>query len=218
MHAEQRVHRGPGRPPTPAPNSRGHATHAETKAGAHAGSFAVAIARTRPAPPGPLPGPAPSSADLGCRGPHLADQLPAPVHAPRARVAQEDGDQRAATAPPPPPPPRFGLHPSREPGGAGALAQSRPGPPRAALLWGPRAAWTRLIGRGGRGGVQTLGAASAGGGGRVLGRGTGGSSGTRAALAPLHASPAPVPRALSSLAPPILRLPPSRELSTRPFL
>ena len=62
---------------------------------------------------------------------------------------------------------------------AGALAQPRPGPPRAALLWGPRAAWTLLIGRGGRGGVQTLGAASAGGGGRVGALGRAGTRGWR---------------------------------------
>lgn len=72
--------------------------------------------RARTARPARTPrAPRPSPGRLA-RAPHLADELPAPVHAPGARVAQEGGDRRAGSARPP----RPGLHPS------GLGAQPRP--------------------------------------------------------------------------------------------
>lgn len=116
------------------PNSSGHTALPETKPRAqgeswtNAGSAMLRVARAQPAPPRTDPRPGLLKTlrrEVGVRGPHLADQLPALVDAPRARVAQESRDQLAAAAPPPP---RPGLHPGACPGrgvGTGA-ASSRP--------------------------------------------------------------------------------------------
>lgn len=134
----------------------------------HAGSSALTVAYAQPTCPSGNPAwPGPLAADSECRGPHLADQFPALVDAPRARVTQESGDRRAATAPPPQP----GLHPAPEPGGCRAQALASGWDHRAApLYWGPRRRGLVLLARGREeGGVQTLRGRRAAGAGRCVG-------------------------------------------------
>lgn len=132
----------PGANPASRPqaaNSRRHAAHAEVKPGGGTCSPALETARAHPSPPRREPRAARDPlADSRSRGPHLADQLPAPVDAPGARVAQEGGNRRAATAPPA----RRVFHPAG--GLAGAWSNLR----RTTAQWlgGPRAAGARLIG------------------------------------------------------------------------
>lgn len=183
---------------------------------------ALTIVYAQPTRPSETPArPGPLAADSGCRDPHLANQLPALVDAPRARVAQESGDRRAATAPPPQP----GLHPAREPGGCGARALAQPpAGTTAPRLWGLRHRRRVLLAGGrGEGGVQTLRGWLAAGGDRCVGGAwacgdvrLAGVPVTRAALA-LGAPTQRHSGALSPLALSILHLLLSCELSTRPF-
>lgn len=118
--------------------------------------------RALPAPPrrdlSIWPGPSPMTRS-GMGGPHLADQLPAPVDTPRAGVAQEGGHQLATPAPAP----GRGLHPR------GAWAHGR-AHRRARVVAQPgraqRCCWAgapraRLIGEGGGEG-RSLGLSRAG--------------------------------------------------------
>lgn len=142
-----KVHCATGTTQIRAPDrARGHQTpksRRHTHAGSQKSSLGAHTARrgSRPRAHAPPRRRRPSRG-LAEPGPHLADQLPAPVDAPRARVAQEGGDRRAASAPPP----RPGLHVAGDPAGARRREWRSLRPTPAPRLWGLRAAGARLIG------------------------------------------------------------------------
>ena len=212
--ATQRVHRRPRRPPTPAPlqppNSRRHTDTKRQKPGRTLAHLRVGISLAlsgagTPAPPGPL------AADLSAGVPTL------PISFPRLYTRPELGSRRKTET--------NGQQLRRSRRGRGSIPPRGPGW-RTGAASGATTAYKRCSG--GRALLGRLLLAEGGGvesrcSGRPVREGAGawGLMGWREFQGPERRwHPARKPRAsraLSSLASPILRLPPSWELSTRPF-